>query len=107
MQPKPQSKERAMKLTTALVEQTLRQFDAEALPDNHPAVPQLNALFGDHTFFIDSSGLNIVEPADPTEAGAPTGQVVNLANWNNADPPRPAPHEPEPTDVVIVFGSKH
>jgi hypothetical protein len=107
MQRKPQSKERAMKLTSALVERTLSQLDAEALPDDHPAVPQLNALFGNHTFFLDRNGLNIVEPADPTEAGAQAGKVVNLASWDNADPPKLAPHEPEPTDVVILFGPKH
>jgi hypothetical protein len=60
---KTQSKERAMKLTSAQVWRTLSQFEAQALPDSHPMVPQLNELFGDHTFFLDSNGLNIVEPA--------------------------------------------
>jgi hypothetical protein len=34
-----------MKLTSAQVKKTLSQFDAQALPDNHPAVPQLTNLF--------------------------------------------------------------
>ena len=56
-----------MKLTSAQIERTLRQFEAEAIPDSHPALPRLNELFGDHTFFLDRKGLNIVEPtADPT-----------------------------------------
>lgn len=96
-----------MRLTSALVERTLSQFEAEAIPDNHPAVPQLRGLFGDHTFFLDGNGLNIVEPAEPTQAGVQAGKVVNLASWNDADPPKLAPHEPEPTEVVVVFGSKH
>jgi hypothetical protein len=96
-----------MRLTSALIEQTLSQFEAEAIPDSHPAVPELNRLFGDHTFFLDSNGLNIVEPAQSPEARVQAGKVVNLASWNNADPPSLAPHEPEPTDVVIVLGSKH
>ena len=49
-----------MKLTSAQIERTLSQFDAEAIPDSHPALPRLNELFGDHTFFLDSKGLNIV-----------------------------------------------
>jgi hypothetical protein len=53
-----------MKLNSAQVQRTLTQFEAQALPDNHPAVPQLNSLFGDHTFFLDSSGLNVLEPAE-------------------------------------------
>jgi len=46
--------ERAMKLTSAQIERTLGQFEAEAIPDSHPALPRLNELFGDHTFFLDS-----------------------------------------------------
>ena len=53
-----------MRLTSALVERTLSQFEAEAIPDNHPVIPQLRGLFGDHTFFLDGNGLNIVELAD-------------------------------------------
>ena len=49
-----------MKLTPTEVERTLSQYKAEAVPDNHPVVPQLNNLFGEHTFFLDSNGLNIV-----------------------------------------------
>jgi hypothetical protein len=96
-----------MRLTSALVERTLSQFEAEAIPDNHPAVSQLRRLFGDHTFFLDGNGLNIVEPAEPSQEGVQAGKVVNLASWNDADPPKLAPHEPEPTEVVIVLGSKH
>ena len=52
-----------MKLNTATAERTQSQFDAQAIPENHPVVHQLNSLFGDHTFFLDAQGLNIVEPA--------------------------------------------
>jgi hypothetical protein len=96
-----------MKLTSVQVERTLSQFQAEAIPDDHPVVPQLNNLFGDHTFFLDGSGLNIVEPADSSRAGAQSAKVVNLANWSDDNPTRLEPHEPEPTDVVVVLGSKH
>jgi hypothetical protein len=42
-----------MKLTSAQVERTLGQFEAQAIPDDHPVVPQLNDLFGEHTFFLE------------------------------------------------------
>jgi hypothetical protein len=96
-----------MRLTSAMVERTLSQFEAEAIPDNHPMVPQLRGLFGDHTFFLDGNGLNIVEPAEASQEGVQAGKVVNLASWSDADPPKLAPHEPEQTEVVIVLGSKH
>jgi hypothetical protein len=97
-----------MKLTSAQVERTLSQFEAEAqaIPDNHPVVPQLNELFGDHTFILDSNGLNIVEPTNETP-GSQEVRVVNLANWSDANLTSLAPHEPEPTGTVIELGSKH
>ena len=58
-----------MKLNSAQVERTLSQFQGEAIPDNHPAVPQLNNVFGEHTFFLDRNGLNIVEPASAAGGG--------------------------------------
>ena len=57
-----------MKLNSTLVETTLSQFEAQVIPDTHPAASELNRLFGDHTFFLDRNGLNIVEPAEPTGA---------------------------------------
>src|SRR5262245_40591970 len=97
-------RERAMKLSTARIERTLTQIDAEAIPEDHPVIPQLNRLFGEHTFFLDRGGLNIVEPAEPTTTENPSGQVVNVASWSETNPTSLEPHEPEPTDVVIVLG---
>lgn len=95
-----------MKLSTALVERTLNQFDAQAIPENHPVVGQLNSLFGDHTFFLDAEGLNIVEPTGATDSGSQTGQVVKLASWSDDNRTSLAPHEPELTEVVIVLDSR-
>jgi hypothetical protein len=97
-----------MKLTPTQVERTLRQFEAQAVPNNHPAVAQLSELFGDHTFFLDSNGLNIVEPVEAgPETGTQPAQVVNLANWSDATLTKLTPHEPEPTDAIVDLGSKH
>jgi hypothetical protein len=35
-----------MKLTSTQIEQTLGQFEAEPIPEDHPMVPQLNEVFG-------------------------------------------------------------
>jgi hypothetical protein len=96
-----------MKLTSTQVERTLNQLEAEAIPDGHPVIPQLQKLFGDHTYFIDNGGLNIVEPTDSNQPGAELGLVVNLASWNDAEPRSLEPHEPEPTDVVVTLGTAH
>jgi hypothetical protein len=64
-----------MKLNSAQVEQTLTQFEARVIADDHPLVPRLNELFGDHMFFLDSNGLSVVEPNESTHAGASAGTV--------------------------------
>jgi hypothetical protein len=97
-------KERAMKLSAARIERTLSQIDAQAIPENHPVMAQLNSLFGEHTFFLDSNGLNIVEPAEPTSAENLSGEVINLASWSEMNPTSLEPHEPEPTDVTVTLG---
>jgi hypothetical protein len=96
-----------MKLNAAQVERALGQFDARALPENHPVVPQLNTLFGDHTFFLDGNGLNVLEPTEIAEVETKAAQVVNLAYWGDADLTKLEPHEPEPTGAIVVLNSMH
>jgi hypothetical protein len=96
-----------MKMTSALVEQTLNQFEAHVIPDSHPAVPQLKGVFGDHTFFLSSGGLDIVEPvdapgADPSGDGVQTGTVIELASWTDSNSTALAPHDPEPVGTVVL-----
>lgn len=95
-----------MKLTSAQVERTMSQFEIQALPDNHPAVPELNELFGEHTFLLDSNGLNILEPADesPREE-VKAARVVNLANWSGENLNKLAPHEPQPTGAIVELAT--
>jgi len=96
-----------MKLNSEQVTRTLRQFDAQVIPDTHPAVPQLNNMFGDHTFFLNDTGLNVLEPAGPSEREAESGQIVNLAFWSDETQTSLRMHDPEPTGVVIALESKH
>src|SRR2546430_16196694 len=97
-----------MKLNSTQLKQTLSQFQAEVLPDDHPAVTQLNDLFGEHTFFLDSGGLKVVEPAEAPEMEAPpTGEGVNMADWSDATFTSLKPHEPGLTRGVVVLESPH
>jgi hypothetical protein len=84
----------------------LGQFDAQAIPDDHPVTAQLSDLFGDHTFFLDTTGLNVVEPVDP-DADDETAKVVNLADWTDDSLTRLAPHPPQVTEIVIALGPTH
>jgi hypothetical protein len=102
VQRKPTERRCTMKLSSQQIEQTVDQIAVEPIPGDHPAVPQLSRVYGDHTFFLDSEGLAIVEVADePTETGTQMGQVVKIASWTDAKQTMLAPHEPELTDVVV------
>jgi len=90
-----------MKLNSAQIERTLYQLDAEAIPAEHPATPQLERLFGEHTYFLADNGLNIVEPVEAEKDAVRRCVVVNLASWADAKEKSLQPHKPEVTDLVI------
>ena len=93
-----------MRLTTPLIQRTLSQLEAQAIPDNHPSMPELSRAFGDYTFFIDGDGLNIVEPTAETGDGEAAGQVVRVASWQDASRTSLVAHPPEPIDVLVELG---
>jgi hypothetical protein len=99
--------ERVMKLTSSQVQRALRQFEAEAVPDDHPLARKLNALFGEHSFFLNSDGLNIVEPDESAKVSAHAGTVVNVADWTDSEQASLAPHTPVRTEVVILLETEH
>jgi hypothetical protein len=94
-----------MKLSAERVDRTLSQFEAMPLPEDHPAIAQLNQLFGEHTFFLTVNGLHVVEPTEAPAEGDSTGQVVKLASWSDPNRTSLVPHEPEPTEVVVDLGA--
>jgi hypothetical protein len=100
-----------MRLNATQVKQTLSQIDAQVLPDGHPVAGQLSDMFGDHTFFLDQSGLKVLEPTETAVTGTteiPAGEVVSLADWSDATLTSLMPHAPEMTGTVIQFSQmKH
>lgn len=89
-----------MKLTPTLVEQTVAQFPAVALPESNAVHQKLEEVFGDHTFLLNDNGLHIVEPVTAS-GGEQMGRIVKIAEWQDSDRSALAAHQPELTDVVI------
>lgn len=87
-----------MKLSAAQAKKVEDQFGVETIPDDHPVYPKLAEVFGEHTFVIDSAGLNIVEP-NPAP-GTTSGTVVRLASWTE-DRSSLSVHEPQVLSVVV------
>ena len=92
-----------MKLTSTQVAQALNQIEASVVPDDHPMVPKLIGLFGEHTYFLDAEGLTIIEPPSRDGSGRTECQVVNLANWTDENLTSLAPHEPFATGERIAL----
>ena len=90
-----------MKLNKVQIGRTLSQFRALVLAEDHPAVAQFCELFGHHTFFLDASGLNVLELLEVPGIEAQDGEVIRLAEWSDTDFTRLTTHQPEPTGVVI------
>lgn len=97
-----------MKFNSEMVERALSQIDAQAVSEDHPLMPKLKTLFGDHTFFLNSSGLNIIEPQ---EERPQTGTVVNVASWDDSadteEERNLVAHEPRSTDVTVELERTH
>lgn len=89
-----------MKLKPAQIVHVENQMGFQAVPENHPVIGDLKGTFGNHTFFLDRQGLNIVD-ADPRTGDA--GVIFKLASWANDNMSELLPHDPEiqPTSVDI------
>lgn len=87
-----------MKLNPELIDRTLSQINAESIRDDHPFYAKLQSIFGNHTFFLDESGLSIIEPLKDSPH---TGVVMNVASWDDEEPPTLVPHPPQTTEVMI------
>ena len=92
-----------MKLNGANIVRVLNQFEAEAVPSDHPLEKRLTAMFGDHTFFLDGGGLKIIEPIESGDGAAETGtgRVIELASWVDDRRTKLLPHERESTKIVV------
>ena len=87
-----------MKLHTELRYKVEEQLGAEAIPDEHPVAPELKEIFGDHTFFLDQEGLNIVVPRPTAETES--GNLVKVASWTESRQELQV-HDPQVLPVVV------
>ncbi len=92
-----------MKLSGKQIERAADDIGAQPVPEDHPIVMQLTRIYGDHTFFLDGDGLEIVEITRPDSSTDNAACVVRLASWTDDDRTRLAPHEPQATDVVVMI----
>ncbi|HTO85324.1 MAG TPA: hypothetical protein VMQ73_24100 [Methylomirabilota bacterium] len=92
-----------MKLSPEQVRRVEENIEGHAVPEGHAAAPQLETVFGRHTFFLDDQGLSIVERSPLDEH---VGNLVSVASWTNEKRTMLEPHDPEPTAVMVELGSE-
>ncbi len=92
-----------MKLNAAQISKLEEQLGVDAFPEEHPVTPDFKKAFGDHTFFLDAAGLNIVEPNPSPESSS--GNVVTVATWASDEHTELLNHEPEVLPVTVDLGS--
>ena len=88
-----------MKLDPAQVGHVESQLGFQSVPDDHPVMADLKGAFGDHTFFLDQQGLNIVELDKATDGAS--GIIFKLASWADDNQSELLPHDPEMKSVAV------
>lgn len=89
-----------MKIHAEQITHMQEATQAQALEDNSPAAEQLKQHFGDHTFFLNSDGLHIIEPQSEQEDGEERLQPVRLAHWKDETRTVLVPQDPEILDPI-------
>jgi len=87
-----------MKLNALQTKRIEDEFGVQTVSEEHPVYPKLRETFGDHTFVMDTDGLNIVEPQSSAEGA--NGKVVRLASWME-DRTTLKVHEPQVLPVSV------
>jgi hypothetical protein len=91
-----------MRLSNAQTRDVMNQAEAQAIPGDHPAVPQLERAFGAHTFFASAEGLHVVERGEPTGPGNDAAFLVKVAGWVDDKHSSVIPMRAEVTKAVDI-----
>ena len=89
-----------MRLSNAQTRDVVNQAGAQAIPPDHPAVPELERAFGPHTFFASAEGLHVVERGELPETD--TAYLVKVAGWVDDAHSTVTPQRAEVTKVVDI-----
>lgn len=108
-----------MRLSNAQIAAVKEQTGADPIPEEHPNLSDLREAFGDHTFYLDQTGLHVLEdasggePANENEAapepnGADKTQlaIIRVASWTDDERTTLGTHEPQVADQVLTVDAE-
>ena len=90
-----------MKLNAQQVDAIERQTGASPIPEDNPANETLLNAFGEHTFYVDQSGLHVLETVELDDADGDHAAVIQVAQWANEEKNELQPIEPRQTGAVL------
>ncbi|MEX0921311.1 MAG: hypothetical protein WDZ84_00915 [Rhodovibrionaceae bacterium] len=92
-----------MKLSTAQIAEVKEQTGIDPVPEEHPTTPNLKEAFGEHTFFLDTNGLHVLEAApDEQIEDKQALAVIRVASWTDEERTALAPHEPQVSEAALA-----
>lgn len=93
-----------MRLTVSQIAEVKELTGVEPVPEDHPNQCDLIRAFGDHTFFLDSNGLHVLESeVDDNGDGTQNVYVLRVASWADDDRTALAPHEPQTGQQTLTI----
>ena len=90
-----------MKLTANQLETAQAALGVDPIPDDNPAMDELKAAFGEHTYYLSDNGLLAFEPDADPETSETTVRLMVMAAWADEEKTSLAPVEPQPTNIVV------
>lgn len=91
----------AMKLTEKQAAAVKARVNIDPIEEAHPAAEPLRQAFGDHTFYVVSDGLFVLEPDNDTGDAGEQARFVLVAAWTDEDKGTLRPVEPQQTNTVV------
>lgn len=90
-----------MKLNSNQIAAVKQDLEADPLDEENPAIGSLRQAFGDHTFYVGSEGLFVVEPVEDEAHPGEPAQLVLVAAWTDEKKNALQPVPPQQTETVV------
>jgi hypothetical protein len=90
-----------MKLNSNQIAAVKQDLSADPLDEDNPAMGSLREAFGDHTFYVGSDGLFVIEPVENASHPGEPAQLVLVAAWTDEDKKALQPVPPQHTETIV------
>ncbi len=90
-----------MKLTSTQAAAVKQRVNIDPIDEENPVAEPLRKAFGDHTFFVVSDGLFVLEAVNDASQGDDPARFVMVAAWTSEEKNALQPIEPQQTNTVI------